>query len=320
MNKYIIKTIVLATILVTLNGCAQNTKKQENMSTEYRDKIKNNYKNVKSYDYNPIYQIRFDKYNCPIEFYINDVLVEYLPDSGKSAGEQHLEIPQYILKSGIQTISVKIYPLLDKSKKLEKFVSKNVELKVRVVYGDYKKDLKNGAKNFKEVLSVELPKIDHDVPFIEFSREFTATVPYELQGWSKGVDLSEEKPEELEKEVNERLKEIADLYQNKDIEGLAKEHYNRVKEIDQSLYFTTKENSASWESELQEALNESKSIELLSGKMKLMANGRLVTILVSEGAFRNQSLIRSRVEGGYSDFYPQYFYRPSPGAKLEVIR
>lgn len=53
--------------------------------------------------------------------------------------------------------------------------------------------------------------------------------------------------------------------------------------------------------------------------MKLMANGKLVTILISDGPFKNKSIIRSDT-GDYYDFYPQYFYRPSPGAKLEVIR
>ncbi|PAM95159.1 hypothetical protein B4N84_07710 [Flavobacterium sp. IR1] len=299
------------------SSCAQNTKKPENMSTEYRDKIRNNYKNVKSYDYNPVYQVRYENYNCPMELYINDVLVVYLAGDGRSAGEQIVQVPQYILKSGVQTVRVKIYPLLDKNKNFQKFVSRDAELKIRVTYQDYEREKTNECK---EVFKAELPKLDHDVPFIELGREFTATVPYELEGWSKGVDLSEEKPEELELEVKRRMLEIADLYRNKNIEGLAKEHYNRVREFNQAFYFTSKENSASWESEIQEALNESKSIEIMDGKMKLMANGKLVTILVNDGTFKDQGVIRSRVEGGYSDFYPQYFYRPSPGAKLEVIR
>lgn len=320
MNKYIIKTIALITILATLNSCAQNTKKQENMSTEYITKVKNIYKEVKKYDYNPIYQIRYDKYNCPIELYVNDILVIYLSGSGKSAGEQHIEIPQYILKSGVQSIRVKIFPLLDKNKKNEKFVSRDVKLKLRVVYGDYEKELKNGAKNFTEVFSVELPELDQDVPYIEFKREFTATVPYKLEGWSKGVDLSEEDPEKLEQEVKERIKEIAGLYQNKDIEGLAKEQYLRSKEIEQSFYMNKKEKSEELINELQEGLKESIKTEVLEGKMKIMANGKLVTILVNDGAYKNESTIRSKIEGGYSDFFSHYFYRPHAGAKLEVIR
>lgn len=317
MNNYIIKTILLATILVTFNSCGQNAKKTENMNTEFRDKIKNIYKNVKSYDYNPVYQVRYENYNCPMELYINDVLVVYLAGDGRSAGEQIVQVAQFILKSGLQTVRVKIYPLMDKNKNLEKFVSKDAQLKLRVTYRDYEREK---SSDFKEVFKAELPALEHDIPFIELKKEFIAKVPYELEGWSKGVDLSEEKTEELEQEVKKRMLEIADLYRNKNIEGLAKEHYNRVREFDQAFYFTTKENSASWEKELQDALNESKSIEVMDGKMKLMANGKLVTILINDGTFKDQGVIRSRVEGGYSDYYPQYFYRPHTGAKLEVIR
>jgi hypothetical protein len=312
------KVFLFLSVMMMQNSYAQIAKKPENMTTEFRDKIKNNYKNVKAYDYNPTYQIRYDKFNCPIEFYINDILVFYLPDSGKSAGEQHIDIPEYILKSGLQTIKIKIYPLLDKKNNFEKFVSKDVKLKMKIVYGDYRRELNDWA-NFKEVLKFELPKLDHDVPFIELGREFTATVPYELEGWSKGVDLSEEDPGKLEKEVKERFKEIAGLYRNKDIEGIAREQVKRSIELAQAYYFNTKEKTATWESELQDALNESKGIEVLSGKMKLMANGKLVTILVNDGPFRCESIIRSDVGDSY-DFYPQYFYRPKEGAKLEVIR
>ncbi|OXG07723.1 hypothetical protein BC749_101158 [Flavobacterium araucananum] len=316
MNKYIIKTMAVATILITLNGCAQNTKKQESMSTQFQDKIKNNYKNIKIYDYNPVYQIRFDKYNCPIEIYINEILVVSLLDNDRSAGEQIIQIPEYILKSGLQTIRVKIYPLLDKNKNFEKFVSRDLWLKLRVTYQDYEKDKTAEAK---EVFKAELPKIEEDSPYLEFKREFKATVPYTLEGWSKGVDLSKEDPEKLEAEVKGRMKEIADLYQNKDIEGLIREQYKRMQEVDQSYYFHTKKNSEDLLVELQESLNESKKTELLEGKMKLMANGKLVTILVDKGVFFNEGIIRTDIGDSYA-FYPQFFYRPSPGAKLEIIR
>lgn len=97
--------ILLCTLscITFLFSCAQTTKKQKNRSSEYINKIKNNYKNVKSYDYNPIYQVRYENYDCPMELYINDVLVVYLAGGGRSAGEQIVQIPDYILKSGIQS-------------------------------------------------------------------------------------------------------------------------------------------------------------------------------------------------------------------------
>ncbi|OXG07720.1 hypothetical protein BC749_101161 [Flavobacterium araucananum] len=204
----------------------------------------------------------------------------------------------------------------DKNKNFENFVSKDAKLKLRVTYQDYERE-KNGKHT--EVIKAELPKIDKDLPFIELEGKFTATVPYTLEGWSKGIDLSKEGPEKLEAEVKGRMNEIADLYQNKDIEGLIREQYKRMQEVDQSYYFHTKKNSEDLLVELQESLNESKKTELLEGKMKLMANGKLVTILVDKGVFFNEGIIRTDIGDSYA-FYPQYFYRPSPGAKLEIIR
>jgi hypothetical protein len=53
--------------------------------------------------------------------------------------------------------------------------------------------------------------------------------------------------------------------------------------------------------------------------MKIMGEGRLVTILIDKGPFYNKAVIRSETKDTYN-VYPQYFYRPSPGAKLEIIR
>ncbi|KQB40377.1 hypothetical protein [Flavobacterium aquidurense] len=316
MSKKII-LLGLTSLLLTLTSCAQTTKKQENMSSEYRDKVKNIYKEVKKYDYNPTYQLAFDANLCTYELYINDVLVNFSFTPGRTAGEQNIDIPQFILKSGKQTVRFKIYPKAVKKGVLENLVDKNADFSIRIVHGEY---YKMKFEDFKEVFRMKLPKVTVDVPYVELKGEFEAIVPYELEGWSKGMDLSKDDPKKLEEEVLGRMKEIARLYENKDIEGLAKEHYKRVKEVDQSMYHNTKENSAEWEKLMQESLDESLKTELLEGKMKIMGEGKIVTILVDKGSLLNESIIRNRIEGGYSDYFDQYFYRPAPGARLEVIR
>ena len=310
------KNKFLFLVLVTLGSCAQNTKNQENRSTEYRDKIKNIYKEVKTYDYNPTYQLKVNTNLCTYEAYINDILVDFSFTPGRTAGEQNMDIPQYILKSGKQTVRFKIYPKAIKKGELENLVDKNADFSIRIVHGEY---YKMKVEDFKEVFRMKLPKVTVDVPYIELKGEFEAVVPYEVEGWSKGTDLSKEDPKKLEEEVLGRLKEIASLYESKDIEGLAREHYKRVKEVDQSMYNNTKENSAEWEKLIQESLDDSLKTELLEGKMKIMGDGKLVTVLIENGSFRNRSIIRNETKKTYK-FYPQYFYRPAPGARLEVIR
>lgn len=315
MKKKIILLGLLG-LLISLDSCAQKTKNNENMNTNYIEKIKNIYKEVIKYDYNPIYQLKVNANLCTYEVYINDMLVSYSFTTGRTAGEQNIDIPQYILKSGLQSIRLKVYPKAIKNGVLEEIVDKDADFTVRIVHGEY---YKMKFEDFKEVLRMKLPKIEKDLPFIEIRSEFMAEVPYVLEGWSKGMDLSKESPVTLEKEVLGRMKEIADLYRNKDLEGLAREQYKRTKEIDQSMYLDTKENSQEWLTEVQESLDEASSTDLLEGKMRIMGNGKVVTILIDSGALRNQSIIRNKVDG-YSDFFPQYFYRPALGARLEIIR
>jgi len=53
------------------------------------------------------------------------------------------------------------------------------------------------------------------------------------------VDLSIEDPKKLEEEVWAKLEEIKKMYENKEIEGIAKLQYNYLLEYYQSMYFDT---------------------------------------------------------------------------------
>jgi len=315
MSKKII-LLGLTSLLLTITSCAQTTKKQENMSTEYRDKIKNIYKEVKTYDYNPTYQLKVNTNLCTYEAYINDILVDFSFTPGRTAGEQNMDIPQYILKSGKQTVRFKIYPKAIKKGELENLVDKNADFSIRIVHGEY---YKTKFEDFKEIFRMKLPKVTVDVPYIELKGEFEAIVPYELEGWSKGMDLSKEDPKKLEEGVLGRMKEIASLYENKDIEGLAREQYKYLKEYDQAMYNNKIENSDEWEKMAKSSLDESIKTELLNGKMKLMGKGKVVTVLIENGVDKNEGIIRNETKEEYL-FYAKYFYRPAPGARLEVIR
>ncbi|KQB40375.1 hypothetical protein [Flavobacterium aquidurense] len=131
-----IKSLLLVFLgLLTLTSCAQATKKQENRNTEYRDKIKNIYKEVKTYDYNPVYQLKVNTNLCSYEAYINDILVDFSFTPGRTAGEQNIDIAQYILKSGKQIVRFKIYPKAIKKGILESLVDKNADFSIRIVHG-----------------------------------------------------------------------------------------------------------------------------------------------------------------------------------------
>ena len=50
-----------------------------------------------------------------------------------------------------------------------------------------------------------------------------------------------------------------------------------------------------------------------------MENEKSVTLLIKDGKFRNQGVIRSETKKSY-DFFSQCFYRPNKDSKLKIIR
>ncbi|MDW8850051.1 hypothetical protein SD960_08110 [Flavobacterium sp. MMLR14_040] len=284
-----------------------------------KEQYKSISKEVKKYDYNPTYQLKVNTNLCTYEIYINDMLVDFSFTTGRTAGEQNIDIPQYILKSGIQSVRYVVYPKAIKNGILEKFVDHDTEFSLRIVYGEY---YKTKFKDFIEDYRAKLPKIDDDVPYIKVEENFTAKVPYELEGWSKGVDLSKEEPKKLEEEVLEKCNNVKDAFNNKDVNTIATMIYKREKEIAQAFFFDSESNgnyNNGWK-ELEEkcnALIEMKPIDNYS--MKILGNGKVVCLLKNEGKLKNFPVVYGTT-GEKLRFYGLFFYRPSPGAKLEIIR
>ena len=285
-----------------------------------KEKFNSISKEVKKFDYNPTYQLKVTNNLCTYEIFINDLLVDDFFTTGRSAGEQNIDIPQYILKSGIQSIRIKAYPKAIRNGVLETTVDSDADLRIRIVYGEY---YKQKFDDFKEVFKLKLPKVELNLPFIELEGEFKAEVPYVLDGWSKGVDLSKEDTNELEAEVIKKFIELKTAIENKDVSSFATLIYEREKEIAQAYYFDSKSSNNynnSWQ-ELEAEFKNSVSVELLNDyTMKYYSENKIVTLLINKGKFKNFSpLFITNIEKE-KDFYEFYFYRPNPGSRLEIIR
>ncbi|WP_395077680.1 hypothetical protein [Flavobacterium sp.] len=285
-----------------------------------KEKFNSISKEVKKFDYNPTYQLKVTNNLCTYEIFINDLLVDDFFTTGRSAGEQNIDIPQYILKSGIQSIRIKAYPKAIRNGVLETTVDSDADLRIRIVYGEY---YKQKFDDFTEVFKLKLPKVELNLPFIELEGEFKAEVPYVLDGWSKGVDLSKEDTNELEAEVIKKFIELKTAIENKDVSSFATLIYEREKEIAQAYYFDSKSSNNynnSWQ-ELEAEFKNSVSVELLNDyTMKYYSENKIVTLLINKGKFKNFSpLFITNIEKE-KDFYEFYFYRPNPGSRLEIIR
>lgn len=113
-------------------------------------------KSVKTYAYNPTYALRINWALCTYEIYVNDMLVDFSFATGRSTGEQNIDFPQYILKSGVQKIKVRVYAPATTKGKTEPFLSPETVFSIRVVHSEYGNEK---LKEAKEVYHAKLPAL-----------------------------------------------------------------------------------------------------------------------------------------------------------------
>lgn len=307
-------------VFISQVGCGQNKTEKKDKSMIKQEQYNSISKLVKLYDYNPTYQLRLSSNLCTYEVYINDLLVDFSFTSGRTAGEQIIDIPQYILKSGKQSIRYKVFPKAIKNGELESVLDADSQFSLRIVHGEYNKTPRD---SFKEVLKMQLPKLGMNLPSAEFSSEFTATVPYVLNGWQDGMDLTKEDSKKVQEEVIGKFKQFQSAFIAKDVATVANMIYNREKEIAQAYFFNSESPNnynQAWQ-ELAAEMAESRSMEILDDySVRYFANGKVVSILIQNGKWRNFSPLCSKNSEGGMDFYELYFYRPRSGTALEVIR
>lgn len=316
-----IKTgLMLGLLLIVSQSCSQTNKKSENMIT--KEQYNSISKEVKTYEYNPSYYALVNNKNCTYEIYINDVLVDYSFSVGNAAGEQPIPISGYILKSGIQSIRYKIYPKAITNGVLNKLLDNTAYFTTRVTIGDAL-HLSVKEEDNKEILSLKLPVQDKiNVPYYEYTTTFEAKVPYELKGWTAGVDLSKEDPKKLEEEVLQVYDKFKTAFENKDVPTIATMIYNREKEIAQAYYMVSGKEpnyDKGWE-ELEEKTDALiKMYPIENYEIRIIGHGKLVEIVVKEGKFKNFPVV-SGSTGKKRRFYGLILHRPSFNAPLEVIR
>jgi len=314
----LLKIPFIAIILVISQvSCGQPVQvKKSNVTKQQYNSIS---KLVKKYKYNPTYALKIDRVWCGYEVYINDMLVDFSFETGRSAGEQNVDFPQYILSSGKQKIKVIVYPRAVKDGVFESTLSPDAELSVRVVHREYAKGKLNDEK---EVYSYKLPKPKKKTNTYDWSGEFDAQVPYTLKGWSEGTDLSKENPKDLEKEVIALTEKYGRAFKQKDVQTLVNMVYNREKEVAQAFFLTSGESNNydhAWE-KMEEETAKIETVEPLAGyTMRLFGYGKVVTLLRNGAKERDYPALLINTKDKL-DYYGLLFYRPKPGAPLQVIR
>ena len=134
----------------------------------------------------------------PYELYINDIVAR--KDDGAGMHNTFIEINPYVLRSGTYSFTLKLLPMPSELEKGGIQPSTIDFLKVAVSKFEKTGD-KQQADSYEIVKTYPIPKIEKPFPLYEIKGEFTVDLPYELEGWSKGQDLSKMDKDELEKKV-----------------------------------------------------------------------------------------------------------------------
>ncbi|MDO6855354.1 hypothetical protein Q4599_17415, partial [Cellulophaga lytica] len=225
--------------LVFWVSCAQNTKKDTKITHEfnldtYVDSIA---AQVKHYPKEPMYYLRINQLNCIYEVLVNDEVVAKNYSLMQYASAT--EINRAILKSGPQTITYRLYPVGDLVKEeigegeTITTLLNSTEISIDVIRvddintyesitDDEKLVVKHQSKKNKETGNF----IGTGLPYYEHTFTFNAQVPYELEGWTNGIDLRKLDQKKLEQAVVTEYKKIQKLYEAKDTETLLNLEYH----------------------------------------------------------------------------------------------
>ena len=245
MNK-IVHNIVLACVaLLIFQSCSQPTPVNQNPNITADNLVEEIAKQVKSYNYEPIYQVDFEFGHCYIELYINDILAYKNYVEG---GTSSFAINPYILNLPIQKINLKMYP----TNELGKFLNNSV---VRLGIGSYDNQNKFSIEKQQSNLFIYQTPEDENGFFKYAGKEYfeqtvaftLPEVPYKIEGWKDSQDLRNFDKKLLEQKVLQAYQMIQKSFKERDLDGIAQFSFNGMKDLAIAQYFDEEEVQEGWE-------------------------------------------------------------------------
>ncbi len=295
---------------------------------------------VKHFPKEPKYFIRPTQGNCLYEVLVNDKFV--VKEYGIEQYATPIDIGTMILKSGTQTVTVRLYPLGDaivdaygEGETVTTLLPKT-QMRISVVKYDAF-NIKNDLDDEKEVVTHNAPTDKEGkfkgagLPYYEYSFTFDAEVPYNLEGWSKGQDLTELDQDELKAQVVKYYKGIQKIYENKDQDALARLIFGNYMRIFQAKYWTKQDIEEAWLEALEELdfdiIEFGNQGEYKDYDLQLYGNKKMVALkhpsrepvdhrLRGQSGFWFKYIKGDRVKGRYNWYY---LYLPE-GEPLENLR
>lgn len=264
------KIIYILLISIICNACAQkkqqktpinNTKSMNNQiitADNIQEKV---FEKVQRFAKEPKYFIRPAQGNCVYEILVNDKLM--IQEYGIEQYATPIDISSSIHRSGLQTVTIRLYPLGDAVKDaygegetISSLLPKT-QMNIQVVkYDAFNIDSSLDAE--KEVIIHKAPTDKNGrfkgagLPYYEYGFTFEAEVPYDLEGWSKGQDLTEFDKNELKAQVIKCYKDIQKIYETKNRDAIARLIFGNYKVHAQTKYWTKEDIKEAWQETVEE--------------------------------------------------------------------
>lgn len=310
------KRVMIFLLIVMQLSCGQKKKQQTALKETKKMTIAPKDKQI-------TYAIHINA-KTPYEIYLDDIPVERHYESGMNST---IELNQYLLKNGNHKLKVRYLPRPDADDGLldptHVYNSKDSKWNIFFINFIKNSDTALGYEGEIDYLNSELEVIPppNPVPFWEQIFELEIKdLPYELEGWQNGQNLSKTDRKELTKEVLLYYNKIRDLLNEGGIEEY--EELNRKKYLEMAVCLYTEDVSSYWseskKNELkQDCIGNMWPIKEEDYKLKLYANGKLAA-LERITTFKNRGLI-AETETDYW-YYRFLLYKPLGKEDFEIIR
>lgn len=262
----------------------------------------------------------------PVIIYFNDIKIS----EKNTPLNTVVELNPYILKNGKHKIKIKVNPLFRSS---ETFIKSDNLNKIRIQFVSYiwNKET-DDISNYMTNINLPLTEVKESIPYFEQEWEVEIKdLSYELEGWSKGQDLSKMDQKELEQKVVHYYEKLRNLMNNGDFASYQNLWTTAHKELLVFDYQTENSyNKAMEENGLDFKKCKNTMIPLEDYEMKLHAGGKMVSLerKTHTREFNNEDpldikgwspLIRKyKVSGGAS--YGVKLYLPVNSNDFVIIR
>ncbi len=321
--------LFLTSLLIFLSCKENNNKNKENMSNlTSKNYIETMMNSTKHYTYEPMYYLTFVQNSCFSEILVNDIPVN--KNFQEALQGLTLDINNYIFKSGIQKVTIKLYPAGKIGLRDFSTLVYDTEMKIYITESDNKKRELKG----KEIASYVTPLVSSGFEktkfassgkeFYEASFTFNATVPYEFNSLEKARDLSKWKKEILEDEVVNFYKKQWEIINEKREDDYFSYLELKEKETCQSLFYNKIEMEETLES-YQEAftIKDYKLQPLQDYTVKLYGEGKIVCLELKsqDKNLKGESALWAKYDKDrMADFLTYYLYIPEGEDELKILR